>query len=316
MSNSRMLMVTISLAALACGVRAEGTSTAACPADLDCSGAVNAADLALLLGAWGPCFECDADLNGSGGVDAADLALLLGGWGPCTAQICGTIAGLVCENPAKFCLFCDATCEIVDNQGLCMPFPQTGCPDVYDPVCGCDSVTYANRCDSQTAGVSVDHEGTCEPQICGTIAGLVCDHPAEFCLFPDGTCDVADNEGVCTPYPGPCPENYDPVCGCDGITYANRCHAYAAGVSVDHEGTCEPEICGGKIARVVCDDPDEFCLYPDNTCDIADNLGICTDPPQVCPDVYDPVCGCDGVTYDNVCFSRAAGVSLDHTGPC
>jgi hypothetical protein len=54
-------------------------STASCvPADLDCNGAVNAADLAALLVAWngsGP-----ADLNGDGLVGAADLAILLGAW--------------------------------------------------------------------------------------------------------------------------------------------------------------------------------------------------------------------------------------------
>lgn len=49
-------------------------------ADLDGDGEVNAADLAILLGAWGRCAGCDADLTGDGTVDAADLATLLGAW--------------------------------------------------------------------------------------------------------------------------------------------------------------------------------------------------------------------------------------------
>jgi Dockerin type I domain len=49
-------------------------------ADLNGDGTVNAADLAILLGAWGPCAGCDADLNGDGTVDAPDLAILLGAW--------------------------------------------------------------------------------------------------------------------------------------------------------------------------------------------------------------------------------------------
>ncbi|MBL9119656.1 MAG: thrombospondin type 3 repeat-containing protein [Phycisphaerae bacterium] len=53
----------------------------ACPADLNGSGSVDAADLAVLLGAWGG--NGAADLNNSGLVDAADLAVLLGAWGPC-----------------------------------------------------------------------------------------------------------------------------------------------------------------------------------------------------------------------------------------
>ena len=54
-----------------------------CPADLDSDGAVGAADLAQLLGAWGPNPEHPADFNGDGVVGAADLAQLLGAWGPC-----------------------------------------------------------------------------------------------------------------------------------------------------------------------------------------------------------------------------------------
>jgi hypothetical protein len=55
----------------------------ACPADLNQDGAVNGADLGLLLGAWGACPGCAADLNADGVVNGADLGLLLGSWGPC-----------------------------------------------------------------------------------------------------------------------------------------------------------------------------------------------------------------------------------------
>ena len=54
-----------------------------CPADLNDNGVVNAQDLALLLGAWGPNPGHPADINGDGVVNAADLAQLLGNWGPC-----------------------------------------------------------------------------------------------------------------------------------------------------------------------------------------------------------------------------------------
>ncbi|MBX3354696.1 MAG: dockerin type I repeat-containing protein [Phycisphaeraceae bacterium] len=50
------------------------------PADLNCDGSVNGADLALLLGTWGPCVGCAADLNNDGVVNGADLAILLGKW--------------------------------------------------------------------------------------------------------------------------------------------------------------------------------------------------------------------------------------------
>lgn len=54
-----------------------------CPQDLDGDGNVDAADLAQLLGNWGPCPDCPADFDGDNDVDAADLAQLLGAWGEC-----------------------------------------------------------------------------------------------------------------------------------------------------------------------------------------------------------------------------------------
>jgi hypothetical protein len=57
------------------------TLASPCPADLDANGSVDAADLAVLLGAWGGTGA--PDLDASGAVDAADLAVLLGAWGDC-----------------------------------------------------------------------------------------------------------------------------------------------------------------------------------------------------------------------------------------
>ena len=51
--------------------------------DLDEDGDVDATDLAILLGNWGPCFPeptCLGDLNEDSGVNAEDLAILLGNW--------------------------------------------------------------------------------------------------------------------------------------------------------------------------------------------------------------------------------------------
>ncbi len=54
-----------------------------CVGDVDGNGVVDASDLAILLGSWGPNPGHPADFDGDGNVDEADLAVLLGAWGPC-----------------------------------------------------------------------------------------------------------------------------------------------------------------------------------------------------------------------------------------
>ena len=64
--------------ALLAGLSAHGQ----CASDLDQSGLVGGGDLAVLLGAWGPCASpCIADLDGDETVDGADLSRLLADWG-------------------------------------------------------------------------------------------------------------------------------------------------------------------------------------------------------------------------------------------
>lgn len=53
-----------------------------CAGDLNGNGVVDAADLSILLGAWGGS-TVGPDIDNSGSVDAGDLAILLGNWGPC-----------------------------------------------------------------------------------------------------------------------------------------------------------------------------------------------------------------------------------------
>lgn len=53
------------------------------------------------------------------------------------------------------------------------------------------------------------------------------------------------------------------------------------------------------------------------TCSSTGAVGFCTQaPPEPCPALSAPECGCDGVTYDNDCTRLRAAVPLAYPGPC
>lgn len=153
---------------------------------------------------------------------------------PCTPAT----EGEDCPNDT-FCKVSNGSCSEL-AVGICTVIPDA-CTLEFAPVCGCDGETYGNECAADSAGVSVDYNGTCEDgesRACGGLLGLECEDD-EFCNFPlDALCGAADQTGICEIIPVVCPEIFAPVCGCDDETYDNECFANAEGVSVASEGEC------------------------------------------------------------------------------
>jgi len=71
--------------------------------------------------------------------------------------------------------------------------------------------------------------------------------------------------------------------------------------------------CGG-IAGLACAGP-FFCFY-ESGCGAGDALGECMPIPEVCAEINDPVCGCDGQTYSQQCFAWMAGINVASEGEC
>jgi hypothetical protein len=187
-----------------------------------------------------------------------------------------------------YCMFPPGTmCGASDIPGVCMPLePEMACIEIYEPVCGCDGMTYSNECFAMAAGASIDHPGACdrEPpvggEVCGGRAGDVCPQ-GTYCDYPlEAMCGFSDLPGICAPLGEPeCPAIFMPVCGCDGMTYSNDCQARAAGVSIAAFEACIERIQCGGFAGLVCPDGLTCVDDPTDDCDPerggADCMGVC-----------------------------------------
>jgi hypothetical protein len=151
---------------------------------------------------------------------------------------------------------CNKDCEEKKCEG--------GFTEIYDPVCGCNDVTYSNSSEAECKGITSYTKGKCEKD--------------EI----DPNCEETKCEGGWT-------KIYNPVCGCNNVTYSNSSEAECKGITSYTEGKCKNE-----------DKPD--CI--EKKCD------------GVWIQIYDPVCGCNGVTYSNSSEAECKGITSYKKGKC
>jgi len=152
------------------------------------------------------------------------------------------------------------------------------CPDTYEPVCGSNGITYQNACFARADGVENYTPGVCFGD---------CINPDQMDLYNIRECST----------------DYSPVCGCNNETYLNPCEAERAGVISYSPGVCDN--------ASSCYDP--MYVGTSGGIELNENTGELT---MDCPPDIAPVCGCNGVTYNNACYAQASGITYYTTGSC
>lgn len=123
----------------------------------------------------------------------------------------GWTRGLVCGADGKYYgNQCTLECAGVEEGYECK-----SCliPQVFMPTCGKDGLTYVNPWEMKCTGVEKDHEGACKG---------------------DDTEDMLTStecQKACAPV-------FEPVCGMNNKSYANKCRMECDGVELKHEGRC------------------------------------------------------------------------------
>jgi Kazal-type serine protease inhibitor domain len=255
--------------------------------------------------------------------------------------------------------------------------PNALCPLIWAPVCGCDGNTYANECEAVNyGGVTSFTPGECIQIGCQNLSGVdfgFCDMflgyawtdagcsglsgcgylvdevdyspyffaNLEDCISNCGGGDCFSQQQVDEGALVLCADIYEPVCGCDGITYSNECMAYySGGNTLISIGGCDGQLdycpripasaqfgdcamplgwaltTSGCVEMSGCSyigsngyDYSAFFFNSSYECNnncLQEVVIDCIDSTQIdisimCPAIYDPVCGCDSITYSNSC---------------
>lgn len=246
------------------------------------------------------------------------------------------VSGEIVNTPYEVCLTittddgCEDTyCEELWVEGECnlacgcvfpdLIDPGVQCPEIFNPVCGCDGITYENVCFAQKQGVAAWTLGAC---------GLGCDTPPV--IFQTINDCLAENgmlyQEVCFSLDLnlPSPESANWVVSESGtqVVYSDVsefCHEYLLyenGQALPYHGDVSfegeyPDGCSYSTPIPVGFMFECFGIVDD--CIEASSININAG----CDAEFDPVCGCNGITYSNACVAENwGGVTEYTTGDC
>uniref|UniRef100_A0A4W5QM83 Agrin n=1 Tax=Hucho hucho TaxID=62062 RepID=A0A4W5QM83_9TELE len=175
---------------------------------------------------------------------------------------------------AKACEF-GAVCVVKNDKAVC-ECPEA-CIQTPDPVCGSDGHSYGSQCEMRAMGcalqrdIHIQHRGPCDEVCANCSFGAICDGQSGSCVCPQE-----------------CVESHQPVCGSDGSTYDSECELNVRACTKQLElrvlaqGECKT--CGSAMCSWGA-----RCIQ--NKCECTQCQG----------QAFSPVCGSNGMTYDNTC---------------